>query len=175
VTGFAGESESAFDREKNMKRAYSVLCCAMLVFAGAAWGQDTEKKVKMTDLPAAVQKTVQEQSTGATLRGLSKEVEKGKTFYEAELTVNGHGKDILVDSAGAVVEVEEEVTLESLPAAARSAIQNAANKGKIVKLESIIHGTTLFGYEAQFVKPNGTGKLLRLEVRVKPDGTPLSE
>lgn len=36
----------------------------------------------MKDLPAAVRKTAQEQSKGATLRGLSKGVENGQTFCE---------------------------------------------------------------------------------------------
>lgn len=47
-----------------------------------------ETKVKMKDLPPAVQKTVQEQTRTAKLRGLAKEVENGKTCYEAETTVN---------------------------------------------------------------------------------------
>jgi len=43
-----------------------------------------EKAVTMKDLPAAVRRTVQEQSQGAAIRGLSKEVEAGKTVYEVD-------------------------------------------------------------------------------------------
>src|SRR5437762_5964683 len=100
--------------------------------------QASEKKVKMKDLPKAVQKTVQEQSKGAdSIRGLTKEVEHGKTYYEVELRVNGHGKDILIDSAGSIVEVEEEVTMASLPPAVKTAIESKAGKGRIVKVDSI--------------------------------------
>jgi hypothetical protein len=49
----------------------------------------SEKPVKMKDLPSAVQTTVQEQSKGATVRGLSKETDNGKTYYEVELKVTG--------------------------------------------------------------------------------------
>lgn len=152
-----------------MKRI-SVIMSIVLAMGGAVWGQDSEKKVKMEQLPAAVQKTVKEQSKGATIRGFSKEVEKGKTFYEAELTVNGHAKDMLIDENGTVVEVEEEVALDSIPAAAKAAIQKGAGTGKILKVESITKGGALVAYEAQIQK--GAKKS---EVRVKPDGTPAPE
>lgn len=50
-----------------------------------------------------------EQSKGATIRGFSQEKESGQTYYEAELMVNGHTKDVLVDANGSVVGVEEQV------------------------------------------------------------------
>jgi hypothetical protein len=89
---------------------------ALLVASGVS---AAEKRVKMERLPPAVQKTVQEQSKGGTIRGLAEEIEGGKTFYEAELKINGHNKDLLIDPNGAVVEVEEEVALDSLSAAVR--------------------------------------------------------
>src|SRR5579864_560298 len=105
-----------------------------------------EKRVKMENLPPAVQKTVQQQSKGATIRGLSQEVENGKTFYEAELKVNGHNKDLLIDSAGAVVEIEEEVPLDSVPAAAKAAIEKGARKGKIALVESVTQNNSIVAY-----------------------------
>ena len=42
----------------------------------------SETRVQMKDLPEPVQKVVQEQTRTAKLKGLAKEVEKGKTFYE---------------------------------------------------------------------------------------------
>src|SRR3979490_1404103 len=81
--------------------------------------QAQEKKIKREQLPAAVEKTVAEQSKGATIHGFSVEVDKGKKIYEAELMVNGHEKDISVDEAGNIIEVEEEVSMDSLPAAVK--------------------------------------------------------
>jgi hypothetical protein len=40
----------------------------------------------------------------------------GQTFFEAEL-VNGHSKDVLTDSVGTVVEVDEQIPAESLSSA----------------------------------------------------------
>ena len=55
-----------------------------------------EKKLQRSELPPAVQKTVDEQSKGATVKGFSTEVEDGKKIYEVQLTVNGHGKDVSI-------------------------------------------------------------------------------
>ena len=43
----------------------------------------------------------------------------GRTFYEAELTVNGHSKDVLMDKNGVVVEEVEWISIESLLPAVR--------------------------------------------------------
>lgn len=139
-----------------------LLTTSLMVFGSA---QGSEKKVKMKDLPKAVQKTVNEQSKGATVSGLSKEVEHGKTYYEVALKVNGHGKDILIDPAGAIVEVEEEVTFASLPPAVKTAIEAKAGKGRIVKVESITKNNALVAYEAQV---NTAGK--KSEIKVGLDG-----
>src|ERR1700674_4722743 len=74
-----------------------------------------EKKIERKDLPPAVEKTAAAQSEGATIKGFSQETENGQTFYEAEMMVNGHSKDVLIDTSGAVVEVEEQVPLDFLP------------------------------------------------------------
>jgi hypothetical protein len=148
------------------RTAGAFLFSLSLVFCATALAQNSEKKVTMKDLPEAVRKTVEEQSKGATLRGLAKEVEDGKTFYEAELKVNGHNKDVLIDPTGAVVEIEEQVTLASLPANVRVTIQKAAaGKGKVLSVESITKNNTLEGYEAQISR---AGK--KSEIKVAPDG-----
>ncbi len=121
---------------------YAVLFAANLFSSSA---RAAETKIAMQDLPVAVQNAVKEQSKGATIRGFTKEVENGATEYEAELAVNGHGKDISFDAAGHLVSVEEEVKLENLPAAARAAIQKAAEGGTLRKVESVTeHGKSFY-------------------------------
>jgi hypothetical protein len=51
------------------------------------------------------------------------ENENGQTYYEAEMTVNGHGREVPIDKSGAVVEVEQQVPFESLPASVREGLQ----------------------------------------------------
>ena len=125
----------------------------------------SETRVQMKDLPEAVQRTVKEQTKTAKLRGLAKEIEDGKTFYEAETTLNGKSRDILIDTTGAVVEVEDAVSLNSLPEAARKAIQAKAGSGKILTVESVTKGSVV-SYEA-VVQKNGK----KSEVAVNADGS----
>src|SRR6202051_4739091 len=100
-----------------------------LLLAGASSAQ--EKKIKRSDLPPAVEKTVAAQSTGATIKSFSTEKENGETLYEAEMTVGGHSKDVTMNAQGEVVEVEEEVAMDNLPAAVKSGLLSEAGKGKI--------------------------------------------
>ena len=127
-----------------------------------------EKKIQRTDLPPAVEKTVAAQSQGATIKGFSTEKENGQTYYEAEMAVSGHTKDVLIDPAGTVVEVEEQVALDSLPVAVKDGLQAKAGKGKILKVESLTKHDKLVAYEA---KVQTDGK--KSEIQVGPDGKPL--
>jgi len=131
--------------------------------------QEHEKKINRSDLPPAVEKTVAAQTQGATIRGFTEEKENGQTYYEVELTVNGHSKDILIDPAGAVAEVEEQVEFASLPAGVQSGLQAKAGSGKLGKVESITKQDKLVAYEAKVVTK---GK--RSEVQVGPEGKPLA-
>jgi uncharacterized membrane protein YkoI len=128
-----------------------------------------EKKIKREDLPPAVEKTVAAQSRGATIKGFSTEVEEGKKLYEVELTINGHGKDISMDKDGKIVEVEEEVTMDSLPPEVKAGLKKAAGGGAITKVESLTKSGRLVAYEAD-VK-NGSK---RSEIQVGPNGNKLA-
>src|SRR6266481_7901252 len=111
------------------------LLLVSFVLVGSAVAQ--ERKIKRSELPAAVEKTVVEQSKGATIRGFSEEKEKGQTTYEAEMLLNGHTKDVLIDANGVVIEIEEQVDLQAVSAEVRAGLQAKAGKGKITKIESI--------------------------------------
>ena len=150
-----------------MKTNYLVALAACgLLLAGTASAQ--EKKIKRSDLPPAVEKTVAAQSEGATIRGFSTEKEKGETFYELEMTVSGHSKDVLMAADGTIVEVEEQVVQDSLSAEVKAGLQAKAGKGKIMKVESITKKGKLVAFEAQVTTD---GK--KSEVQVGPDGKPL--
>jgi uncharacterized membrane protein YkoI len=128
-----------------------------------------EKSIKKSQLPPAVQAAVDAQSQGSTVRGFSEEKEHGKTYYEAQLKVAGHSKDVLMDAQGNIVEVEEEVALESLPSAVRDGLQIKAAGGKLTRVESLTKHGTLVAYEAQVLNK---GK--KSEIQVGPDGKPLA-
>lgn len=119
----------------------SALGVSLLATANAA------DKLKIENLPAAVQATVREQTKYATLVGLSKEVEKGKTMYEVETKVNGKTRDLMLDAAGKIASVEEEVDISAIPAGARQAIQKKATGGTVKRVEILTEGSSV-AYEA---------------------------
>jgi uncharacterized membrane protein YkoI len=150
----------------NTKRNVGIGIVASLLIAGICSAQ--EKKIKRSDLPPAVEKTVTEVSKGATIKGFNEEKEDGKTSYEVEMVVNGHSKDVQIDPTGTVVEVEEEVAMGSLPADVKAGLAAKAGAGKLGKVESLTKGGKLVAYEAKVVTG---GK--KSEVQVGPDGKAL--
>lgn len=103
------------------------------------------------------------------MRGYSTEKEEGQTVYEVEMTVHGRSRDVTIDSTGTVLEIEEQVAFDSLPADVRTGLKQAAGSGRITKVESLTKRGTLVAYEAQV--RTGTK---RSEVQVGPDGKPLA-
>jgi len=150
----------------NMKLC-TVLAVGVSMLASVAFAQ--ERHVTRSELPSSVRKTVAEQSKGAKIRGFSQEEEHGQTYYEAEMLVNGHSKDVLMDKSGKIVEVEEQVALDKLPTDVKSGLEAKAGKGKIAKVESLTKNDKLVAYEAVVVS-NGKHH----EIQVDPDGKPLT-
>lgn len=124
-----------------------------------------ERKIDQSALPASVQKTVQEQSKGATVKGFTTEREHGKRVYEAEMIINGHSKNIQIAEDGTLTEVEEEVAFSVLPLNIQAALTSRAGGAKITKVESLTKHNKLVAYEAATLK--GTKQN---EIQVGPDG-----
>ena len=128
-----------------------------------------EKKIDRSALPPAVEKTVQSQSEGATIKGFTTEREHGQRVYEAEMIVNGHSRDIEIASDGTLNEVEEGVAFDSLPASVQTALTQKAAGAKITKVESLTKKGKLVAYEAATLKGKKRG-----EIQVGPNGETLS-
>jgi Na+-transporting NADH:ubiquinone oxidoreductase subunit NqrC len=128
------------------------------------------KSLAVKDLPTAVQKTVQEQTKGAEIKNISKETEKGVTQYEVETMVNGKHRDFNVDTKGGLVVVEEETAIDSIPAAAKAAIEKKVGADKLGMVETVTKGSTTL-YEAAYTGKDGK----KHAVLVKPDGTETKE
>jgi uncharacterized membrane protein YkoI len=127
--------------------------------------KDADQKTNMSKLPAAVRATVEAESKGATIKGISSEKEDGKTVYELETLVNGRTRDLMIDSAGKVYVVEEQIDVDKAPAPVRAAMES---KGQIVVLESVQKdGKTT--YEGQVRTKAGK----KVAVEVGADGKPI--
>jgi len=121
----------------------------------------------MRDLPPAVQKTVQEQLKGGEIKNISKEIEKGVTQFEVETMLDGRHRDFEVDSKGTILVVEDEVSLDSIPAAARATILKRVGAGKLALVETVNRPGNEMMYEAAWT--TNAGK--KHEMLVKADGT----
>src|SRR5215471_305930 len=144
---------------------HTIVCCigAWLLVGLTAEG----KGLQLKDLPAAVQKTVQETLKGGEIKNISKEVEKGVTQYEVESMLNGKHRDFNVDAKGKLLVVEDEVDINSIPAAAKAAIEKRVAGGKLGMVEALTHGDGVTLYEAAFTTKAGK----KGSVLVKADGT----
>lgn len=146
-------------------KGFAALMILGVMFVGAA---AQEKKISRKQLPPAVEQTVARESEGATIKGFASEREHGQQFYEASLNVNGHNKDVLIDAAGNVVEVEEEVSLDSLPSNVQDALKKRAGGGTITVVESLTKHGQLVAYEAHVKRG-----IKRSEIQVGPNGEKL--
>lgn len=134
---------------------------------GGAAGTKPAKAKMPKDLPAAVRATVETETRNATLKGVSKEQEHGKTVYELESIVDGRTRDLMIDGAGKVYLVEEQLDVEKAPPAVKSALEA---RGRIVKLESVTEAGKTH-YEGQVRLQ--TGKTVAVEVDA--DGQPVKK
>ena len=142
-----------------------ICLAATIVLAVSSLG--SAASLKLTDLPAAVQKTVNETLKGGEIKNIGKEKENGVTQYEVETMRNGKHRDFNVDAKGKLLVVEEEIDLAGVPATAKAAIEKKVAGGKLRMVESVDKGDGATLYEAAYT--NKAGK--KGAVLVKADGT----
>jgi hypothetical protein len=65
--------------------------------------EGNETKIKFSQAPEAVQKTLTEQAGGAKIESVDKETKDGKTVFEADAVINGTNYEIVVASDGSLV------------------------------------------------------------------------
>ena len=142
-----------------MRRTKCMLIVATLAAAAPSYaGQAKAAPVSLKNLPPAVRATVENETKNAKIKGVSKEKEEGKTVYELETIVGTRSRDLMIDEAGKVYLVEEQIDPASGPAPVRAALEK---RGSILKLESVQqNGSTT--YEGQ-VKTSA-GKKVTLEL-----------
>ena len=123
-----------------------LLMIAVLVSSATAQGK-RGKGLLLTDLPAAVQKTVQANLNGGEIKNIAKEKEDGVEQYEVETVLNGKARDFDVDTKGALLK--------------------KVGGGKLARIESVSKPGRPMMYEASYTDQNGK----KHEVLVKKDGT----
>ena len=112
----------------------------------AAKAEAGETKLEKKDVPAAVIAAFEMTYPKATMKGFSKEVEKGKTVYEVESVEGKMTRDATYSADGKVMVVEESVEMKDVPAAVQQALEKKYPKAKLNRAEKVMEGTSI-GYE----------------------------
>ena len=82
--------------------------------------EENEQKIDFQDIPKAVAKTLKREALGAGIKTVDLEKLDGKTVYEADVKIDGHNYEIVVDRKGMLLskKLDEE---EDQKASAKSA------------------------------------------------------
>jgi hypothetical protein len=142
---------------------------ALIVGFSANSVAQTQKKFTVKDLPEAVSSAFKKSYPNAVIKGVDKEVENGKTFYEIESIDGKMKRDLLYTPEGGAFEIEETIAAAALPDAVKQAISKEYPKGKIDKVEK----TTKDGI-VQYDVTVTSGKKI-LDANISPDGKIMSK
>ena len=144
----------------------------IMALGGSASAQDKKaKSLQLKDLPAAVQKTVQDNLKGGELKRISKDNEDGIQQYQVESVLNGQTRDYSVDTKGKLLLVEEATTIDAIPAPAKATILKKVGGGTLRVVETYVKTGQPMMYEAGYTDKAGK----RHEVLVKADGAETKE
>lgn len=137
----------------------------LLLASTVTAGEPKETRMTMKSLPAAVRKTATEQTKGATILKIIKEIDGEETVYELATKRNGRTRDIIIATDGTLMVAEEQVEMTELPPAVQKTFEKNIGKGRILVIEEVYLAGKLAYYEAQV----RTGKEIS-EVKVGLDG-----
>ncbi|HZL36558.1 MAG TPA: PepSY domain-containing protein [Tepidisphaeraceae bacterium] len=65
--------------------------------------EENEVKITFKQAPSAVRKTLKREANGEKIKTVDKEKLKGKTVYEADVKIDGHNYEIVVDRHGLLI------------------------------------------------------------------------
>lgn len=135
--------------------------------SSAAKAGEPERKVTEAEVPAAALATLKKLARRAEITEFAEEIEHGHTFYEGSWRArSGADMDVLVTTAGALVEIEERVAADKVPAAVRKAARKAAGK----RVQLAFEKKTMILYEVKFQRDDSRHELL-----LSPDGRRVEE
>jgi len=140
------------------------------ILAGIALGlvvsvaaQGDAKSIKQSKLPAAVLRTAEAQTAGATVTGYTTDKVDGVVTYRMDLVADGKTRAVVMDKEGTVTSIEQEVAWSDLPADIQKTFDTVKTKGELGAVSTVHENGTLVAYVAYL-----TTKRDRNLVRVKP-------
>jgi hypothetical protein len=152
--------------QKNSRSAFTA-AVAILIASVLVWAQDKkeaaeqERPIKEAEVPAAPLATLKKQAAGAAFTAFAEEIEHGHKFYEGSWKGPEGNVDVLVTEAGDLVEIEEVIAAEKVPAPARNAAEKEAGKDAKLMWEK----KTVIMYEVHYKKGDKGQEMI-----LTPDG-----
>jgi len=121
-----------------------------------------ERQVTESQVPAEALAALRKLAAGAKFTDFAEEIEYGSTFYEGSWkTPAGANMDVLVTPTGALVEIEEQIDADQVPAEVLKVVREAAGKDTELMFEK----KTTIQYEVKFGKDEHSREML-----LTPDG-----
>lgn len=133
----------------------AVLVTLLIAFSQA---NASEEDVSKHQVPKAILEAFEKAYPNAQEVEFEKKIVAGKAVYEVEYTENGREYEILYDSDGVILQMEETLDVKALPEPIVQAISKAYPKATIEDAEKVM-------------KPDGT--VIVYEVEIKAEGKKL--
>ena len=127
---------------------------------------EQERKVKEAEVPKAALDALKKIADKATITEFAEEIEHGHKFYEGTWTGPGGNVDCLVTETGDLVEIEEIIAADKVPAASRAAAEKEAGKDAKLTWEK----KTVVMYEVHYKKGDKGQEMI-----LTPDGRRIQE
>lgn len=108
--------------------------------------EEGETQIARKDVPAAVMSAFEKAYPNATIKGYSKEMEKGKTIYEVESMEGKTHRDVTYYADGKLLMVEGSVEMKDVPPAVQRALEKKFPKAKVDLAEKVMAAGSV-GYE----------------------------
>ena len=125
-------------------------------------------KIKKTELPEAVLKTVDRHAPGGRVVRCWRIEGDHEAMYEVDLKVDGRKRGFIVSLTGELLTIQEEVAWHELPGVVRDRIERVARGNEIEEVYSIAQHGELVGYGARI---DGEGIGVRdYKFQVGPNG-----
>lgn len=135
------------------------LAVLLVVGPGSAVAQRSDS------LPPAIAAAFRQAYAGARILNVSRERREGKVVYEIESQDGPTRRDLIYDLTGQVLEIEEVIPADSVPAAVRAALERDLPGATLVGAERVTRGTVIL-YEVEARKGGGKSRYLTYA----PDG-----
>jgi uncharacterized membrane protein YkoI len=121
-----------------------------------------EKALHKSQVPKAVLDAFEKAYPNMKDVEFEKEIVNGQAAYELEYKTNNVEHEVLYSADGTLLQKEEEIEGETLPAPVKDAIRKAYPKAEIKEVEKVMKpDDTLTGYEVEIVT---AGKEVELEL-----------